>query len=176
MGKAIDFLQGGKMDLPKIFILISRIIGGLLLLMAVAWLIVAGVCYPLANRFASRAVRCQGTVVQMNSRTSDNGNTTYYPVFTYTDSAGTLRTSTSASSSNPPQHSVGDKISLLYDPKDPQDVRTNSFVSLWLLPTIFAGIGGIITLPALFFLFIVPIIVRRSTRLPPAAMPPPLPR
>ena len=162
------------MDVPKVFILISRIIGGLLLLMAVAWLIVAAVCYHFANRFASRAIACQGTVVQMNSRTGDNGNTTYYPVFTYTDSAGTLRTSTSSSASNPPEYSVGDKISLLYDPHDPQDVRTNSFAGLWLLPTIFAGVGGVITLPALFFLLIVPIIVRRSTR-PPAAAPPPLP-
>ena len=161
------------MDLSKIFILISRIIGGLLLLMAVAWLGVAAVCYHFANRFASRAIACQGTVVQMNSRNSDNGNVTFYPEFTFTDSSGRLRTSTSSSSSNPPQYSVGDKISLLYDPQKPQDVRINSFAGLWLLPTIFAGIGGVIILPALLFLLIVPIIVRRSVR-PPAPVTPPL--
>lgn len=42
---------------------------------------------------------------------------------------------------SPPQFKIGDKVSVLYDPNDPRRCRINSFVDLWLFPTIFGGIG-----------------------------------
>ncbi|TXT37503.1 MAG: hypothetical protein FD138_645 [Planctomycetota bacterium] len=44
-------------------------------------------------------------------------------------------------STSPPQFDVGDKVTVLYDPTDPQRARIESFVTLWLFPTIFSGIG-----------------------------------
>ncbi|GDY10914.1 MAG: DUF3592 domain-containing protein [Planctomycetota bacterium] len=44
---------------------------------------------------------------------------------------------------SPPQFDVGDKVSVLYDPRDPQRCRIESFVTLWLFPTIFGGIGAV---------------------------------
>lgn len=44
---------------------------------------------------------------------------------------------------SPPQFDVGDKVSVLYDPGDPQRCRIESFVTLWLFPTIFGGIGAV---------------------------------
>lgn len=44
-------------------------------------------------------------------------------------------------STSPPQFDVGDKVTVLYDPNDLQRCRIDSFVTLWLFPTIFGGLG-----------------------------------
>lgn len=46
-------------------------------------------------------------------------------------------------STSPPQFDVGDKLSVLYDPRDPQRSRIESFVTLWLFPIVFGGIGTV---------------------------------
>lgn len=44
-------------------------------------------------------------------------------------------------STSPPQFSVGDDVTVLYDPHDTQRAGIDSFVTLWLFPTVFGGIG-----------------------------------
>ncbi len=43
--------------------------------------------------------------------------------------------------SDPPDHSVGDQIRVLYRPENPSTARIDSFVELWLFPTVFPIVG-----------------------------------
>ncbi len=47
-------------------------------------------------------------------------------------------------STSPPQFDVGDKVTVLYDPQDLAVCRIDSFVTLWLFPAIFGGIGVVL--------------------------------
>jgi hypothetical protein len=146
------------------FIPASRILGLLSVLPIIALLFVAIYLYHSAKGFMGRAVSCQGKVVEMRStQNSQNGTTTteYAPVYTFTDSAGVTHRGESDTYSNPPSYSVGDPIALLYDPNNPQDVRINSFWSLWLG----TFLSFALTIPFIFttvlFLFLVPFTIRR---------------
>lgn len=44
-------------------------------------------------------------------------------------------------STSPPRFSVGDKVTVMYDPRNSKSVSIASFVDLWLFPLIFGGIG-----------------------------------
>lgn len=105
--------------------------------------------------FYSSGIEVQGTVVRLESSTSD-GSTTYSPVFSYTYE-GQEYEYESVNSSYPPANEVGDVETLLVNPNNPSKARQNSFWELWLLP--------IILCPTSFFMIIlsigIPILVRR---------------
>ncbi|MBE0670215.1 MAG: DUF3592 domain-containing protein [Anaerolineales bacterium] len=105
--------------------------------------------------FYSSGIEVQGTVVRLESSTSD-GSTTYSPVFSYTFE-GQQYEYESVNSSNPPANEVGDVETLLVNPNNPGKARQNSFWELWLLPVILCPIS--------FFMIIlsigIPILVRR---------------
>jgi hypothetical protein len=105
--------------------------------------------------FYSNGVEVQGTVVRLESHSSD-GVSTYSPVFSYTID-GQQYEYESVNSSSPPTHQVGDVETLLYLPNNPEKARQNSFWELWLLP--------IILCPVSFMMLIlsvaIPFIVRR---------------
>jgi hypothetical protein len=105
--------------------------------------------------FYSNGVEVQGTVVRLESHSSD-GVSTYSPVFSYTID-GQQYEYESVNSSSPPTHEVGDVETLLYLPNNPEKARQNSFWELWLLP--------IILCPVSFMMLIlsvaIPFIVRR---------------
>jgi hypothetical protein len=107
-------------------------------------------------KFSTSGEEVQGTVVRLESSTSD-GSTTYSPVYSYTVD-GKKYEYESVNSSNPPAHEVGEVVTLLYDPERPDKARVNSFFELWLLP--------IIMCPVSFMMLIlsigVPFLVRRT--------------
>ncbi|MFI5660798.1 DUF3592 domain-containing protein [Streptomyces sp. NPDC051684] len=57
---------------------------------------------------------------------------------------GTPHTFRSSTGSNPPAYEQGERDEVLYRADDPEDARINGFLSLWLLPLIFGGIGLIV--------------------------------
>jgi hypothetical protein len=85
--------------------------------------------------FYSKGSEVQGTVVRLEKSSSDDGGTTYSPVFSYTVD-GQQYEYESVNSSNPPSNKVGDVETLLVDPNNPGKARQNSFWELWLLPCI----------------------------------------
>ena len=89
--------------------------------------------------FYSTGVEVQGTVIRMESSSSD-GSTTYSPVFSYTVN-GQQYEYESVNSSNPPTNEVGDGETLLVNPNSPGKARQNSFWELWLLPVILCPVS-----------------------------------
>lgn len=84
--------------------------------------------------FSTTGTEVQGTVVRLESSTSD-GSTSYSPVFRYTFD-GKEYEYESVNSTNPPANEVGDVETLLVNPNNPSKARQNSFWELWLLPCI----------------------------------------
>ncbi|WSQ14575.1 DUF3592 domain-containing protein [Streptomyces sp. NBC_01231] len=115
-------------------------------LFLVIGLILAGVSVS----FLSDAERAKGTVVALDWRNDSssasrkqrgNNEPHAYPVVEFTSSDGTQKTFRNSTGSNPPSYEEGDRVEVLYHADSPEDARINGFVSLWLLPLIFGGLG-----------------------------------
>lgn len=93
----------------------------------------------------SVAERTEGTVIRMVARQRGAHNRNRggaAPVVEF-HVAGERHEYHSKLSTSPPQFSVGEKVTILYDPKNPRDAGIDSFVTLWLFPTVFGGIGAV---------------------------------
>lgn len=108
--------------------------------------LVGGIVWGVnTKKFVDGAVKTSGTVVEVQRRqsSSDDGPT-YYPVVRFADAEGRDVTFTSSTGSNPPSHREGDRVEVLYDPRDPNDAEINSFFSLWFGPLMIGGLFGTI--------------------------------
>lgn len=138
----------------------SRIIGVLFILFSIFPLGICTYCYMSTSGFLNKAEKTYGTVLDVVERRTSDG-TMYYPVYSFVDVYGTKHKIYSKSGSYPPRYDVGDPISILYDPENPEEIKMDSFVSLWM-GTIIAGVLGIIPFfIGALFLFVVPIIIHR---------------
>ncbi|MFJ8949087.1 DUF3592 domain-containing protein [Streptomyces sp. NPDC102340] len=96
------------------------------------------------------ADRTTGRVVALKWRDADIGTSrksrnrdepSAYPVVEFAAADGTPYTFRSSTGSNPPSYEEGERVEVLYRADDPEDAQINGFLSLWLLPLIFGGIG-----------------------------------
>ena len=91
--------------------------------------------------------KSEGTVIRMREvPPTDNSGETYAPVIKYKDASGKEYTYESKHSSDPPDYKVGEKVQLIYDPADPEEVYVDSFREKWVL-TIVLFICGIVVFP-----------------------------
>lgn len=98
----------------------------------------------------SREVAVPGQVIDFvvrPSRDSETGVVTdyTYPVVEYSPPGRGLLEVQLNEGSSPPEYSVGDPITVLYDPQQPKDARIKSFSSnllLWILPGITLIVGA----------------------------------
>ncbi|PLW72377.1 DUF3592 domain-containing protein [Streptomyces sp. SCUT-3] len=100
--------------------------------------------------FLREAERAPGTVVALEWRDEDLGTSrrsrtndrpSAYPVVEFTSADGTHRTFRSSTGSNPPAYEKGERVEVLYRADSPEDARIDGFLSLWLLPMVFGGVG-----------------------------------
>ena len=109
-------------------------------------LVFAGIgawAYLEDRSLAESGLRAQGTVIEMvGSRDSDNGYT-YRPLVEFFDANGERHTFTSRVGTNPPDHSTGETVEVIYAPGSPQNAMLDSFSDRFLLPLIFGGLGTV---------------------------------
>lgn len=105
--------------------------------------------YQSKQAFIANAETAQGTVVELIASRSDK-STTYRPVITFTTKEGKQTEFTSSAGSNPPSYNQGEKVTVLYDPKNPVKADINSFSSLWLGAIIVGFIGFVFFLIGVF--------------------------
>ncbi|MGB8261715.1 MAG: DUF3592 domain-containing protein [Terracidiphilus sp.] len=117
-----------------------------MLLVGTAMLAVAGFQAWRISRFVERSEFAQGTVTALEpvskagNRDADR-NVTYAPVFTFSTKDGKTVSVLSRTSSNPPAFHLGDRVTVLYDPANPEEARIDRLWQLWSLPLIFAALG-----------------------------------
>jgi len=117
------------------------------------------------------AARADGIVTDLIVDRDSDGET-YHPHVRFVTAKGEPVEFTSSIGSNPAGFDIGEHVTILYDPSDPQDARIDSFVQLWFGP-LFAGVFGLVLATAGGVVSIV--FLRWSRRPPgPAAGPPPL--
>lgn len=85
----------------------------------------------------------EGRVVEMVLNSDRDG---YRPVVEFVDARGERHQFASSFSSNPPRFKAGDKVEVLYRPDAPERARIRDWLTLYLLPSIFAGLGIIFAL------------------------------
>ncbi|MEV1023312.1 DUF3592 domain-containing protein [Streptomyces sp. NPDC050264] len=119
------------------------------------FLVIGVVLTGVSISYAADAERARGTVTDVEWRTShstgthrsrsSSSSTMAYPVVEFTSADGRTRTFESSGGSNPPSYERGERVDVLYRADSPEDARIDGFVSMWLLPLIFTGIGLLIT-------------------------------
>jgi hypothetical protein len=146
---------------PRGLAQVSRLVGFLVLLVALLVAAGGGYAYRSTQRFLARAVTTTGTVVELVPSPGQNGQTMYAPVYTYRDRSGAQHKVQSSVSSSPAGFDVGQAVTVLYDPADAGDGRIRSFSRLWGLCTILWSIAGAMGLAAGVLILLVPFAVGR---------------
>jgi len=83
-----------------------------------------------------------GTVVGNTTRMDPRGTQSYVPVVRFRASDGRVARFTDLSFGTiPPTYKAGDKVRVLYDPKDPETARIRSWSRLWLGSAILMIVG-----------------------------------
>lgn len=103
-------------------------------------LVVAAFLFRRARQFQQTATTVAGTVVAQAESTTGEGRRSYAPIVQFVTTEGRTIRFTDRLGTNPPSHAVGDKITVSYDPADPDGARIAG--SDWFLPGLFAFIGG----------------------------------
>ncbi len=103
------------------------------------------------------AIVIDGEVIEVLKIRQADGPT-YKPVIRYSDHHGTEREYVPGFATNPPAYFVGEKVQLLYDPKDPKyplNIRIHDGFGLWFTAVGLSGFGGFFILVAglMWFLY-----------------------
>jgi hypothetical protein len=116
--------------------------GGIFALVGTVCLVL-GIGFFLSTRqFLKAALETQGTIAELEyRRAAGERSGSYYPTFTFRDRNERQITVASSSGGSPPSYSVGQKVTVLYDPRNSHHARIKSFTDLWLLPLILGVLG-----------------------------------
>jgi len=133
-----------------------RLVGGIFLLIGLIFLPIAGFLFLQDARFAGNAATGDGQVLRFDSvttRDSDGYRTTSHrAVISFTDHNGRRQEFREQVNTSPPRFSVGDKVTVLYDPANPAAARVDDFWARKFLPTMFLALGGIMAVVGAIFL------------------------
>ncbi len=126
---------------------VGRLVGLIFMSIGMVLLAIAGYLIYAHQQFEKNAVTVKGTVVEFQSYISNNDNsstTMYTPVFEY-EYKGKKYTYVSTSGSNVKEYEVGERIDILVDPENPDDVLVNSFMEKWFVSVLLGFMGTLFT-------------------------------
>lgn len=118
------------------------------------------------QNFIKTAASSEGVVLELKTVESSlrkSRGFTYAPVVKFKTPDGKDIQFQSSTSSNPPEFSVGQTVPVLYNRSNPQEAQVDSFVQLWLLPTVFGGFG-IIFMVVGATLFVIPLLSNKNEK------------
>ena len=118
----------------------------------------AGFGYQHVKEFLKTAITTEGEVIELGRHQSGQSSRGiyYYPVVRYKTSNGNFAEFISNTGSNPPDHTVGEKVTIVYNPQAPQKAVIKDFIDIWLLPIILFFLGVVFSsLGFLFWFFLV---------------------
>jgi hypothetical protein len=87
----------------------------------------------------SRSLSSTATVIDLQY--NSDGQAT--PVLQFTDKIGATITTRLNEARKPPAYAVGDKVSIIYDVKSPNNIRVDSFLGIWLVPIVMTLLGAV---------------------------------
>jgi hypothetical protein len=94
--------------------------------------------------FGRTARKAEGVVVELIARTSrgKTRSTVYAPAVEFQANGKTVKF-VNATASSPPEHEVGERVPVLFDPARPENATIDTWMSRFFLPTIFLILGSL---------------------------------
>lgn len=86
--------------------------------------------YQKTQNLLSDGIKTTAVVIDLLTN-YDNDGDTYTPVFEFKDRSSVTRTYKSSISSSPPAYKVGEKVKIIYDRTNPENIKTISFWGLY---------------------------------------------
>lgn len=138
--KALNAVEKVGSGVNKLYIGCSIIVANLFFAAFCLWGVYAlFTAYKLENNGSTTT----GTVIEMEeSSTNEGGCCVYSPVVQFQVNGQTY-TFDGGNASDPPAYRVGETVSVIYDPNDPNTAQINKWSERWLFP--------IIIIPAMIF-------------------------
>ena len=124
---------------------LTRVLFLLFLGIAVLMLVIAAWTGISTSRRIAAEQSALAQVIEMTERKDSQGNAFYYPVVSFDLPDGGRQKVQLAEGTWPPQHRVGDLVTVLYQPANPADARIPSgdgTAALWTV-TLVTGILGV---------------------------------
>ncbi|HTT32737.1 MAG TPA: DUF3592 domain-containing protein [Methylomirabilota bacterium] len=128
------------------------------LILGLALLVGGGYFAERQREFITKSVAVEGRVIE-NERADwydkDKGfsRTSYRAIVSFTDRSGRAFTHRDEIGMNPPSFSVGQRVTIFYDPENPQKAMIDRGAKNYLISGIALGLGALITLSWLPRLF-----------------------
>jgi Protein of unknown function (DUF3592) len=93
--------------------------------------------------FVSDAQGTQGQVVDVRRSYSDDGGVSYTPTIRYRRSDGRIFEAETNMASSSYNYDIGERVEILYAFEEPEEVRIDTFFSLYGIGLIFIAMGGL---------------------------------
>lgn len=119
----------------------------ILALMAFVFSAAGGAFLYFTIEFNKNALPVTGSVVDVSAHYND-GSTTYKPTISYIDENGYKQTGQTNMSSSSYNYPRGAEVNILYDTRNPGEIRINTWFSLWGFPLIFLAAGIVLAISA----------------------------
>jgi hypothetical protein len=135
------------MDTGKAILSFVRLVGGSFIFVGGLITIAGLIWLTRTGWFTLHASKAPGLVIAMERHDSNDPETglplrpTFHPVFTFTDSAGTVHTQCASVGSSSYTFEPGEKVTILYDPSTPENSMIDSFQAMWVAPLWITGFG-----------------------------------
>ena len=97
--------------------------------------------YNDTNQLLKTGIKTKAVVKDLIAVSGDDGPT-YKPVFEYMDRSNTIQEFKSDVSSRPPAYKIGEKVEIVYDPKDEEEVKVVSYWGLYRWSIILLSIAS----------------------------------
>jgi hypothetical protein len=122
---------------------------GLLLLCGIGLIAYAVQMMQVTNRLAESGVKTMATLVEIKKTTDINGMDLFQPIFEFADSSNQTVRHNYDQLSSPPIWAVGQKIPVVYNPKNTAEVKLDKGFDLIGMPTVIFLLGLVLVIFAL---------------------------
>lgn len=123
----------------------SRFLGFIFRILGFGGLATAGWITFNTFEFMDNSISVTGTVTSVEVIYGDD-SVSYKPTFRFLDEEGNKQRATSSWSSSSYNYDRGERVEILYDWRNPQRIRVNSWFSIWGIGMIPGGIGLVLLL------------------------------
>ncbi len=119
---------------------------GILLACGIGLIAYAVQMMQVTNRLAEGGVKTMATLVEIKKTTDINGMDMFQPIFEFADSSNQTIRYNYEQISSPPTWAVGQKIPVVYNPKNTAEVKLDKGLDLIGVPTILFLLGLVLVL------------------------------
>jgi hypothetical protein len=103
----------------------------------------------LTNRLSEAGVKTMATLVEIKKTTDINGMDMFQPIFEFADSSNQTIRYNYEQMSSAPTWAVGQKIAVVYNPKNTAEVKLDKGIDLIGIPTVLFLLGLFLVIIAL---------------------------